>query len=424
MTDRRRRWRWWGFGAVVLLLLLAPILASRLVPRDRVRDLVVEQVSRATGGEVAFSAAEVKLGWGLGLSLVDGRLAGTGRALAAASGTNSPLETYTVDVSRADVKLALWPLVQRRFEVSSLRLRCSAARITTADAAHSATDLDLQIDDLSWGLVGAGPAVAGAAEMPPGEAIPADLVLAFHATAATLTSGGSVYHQVRAAGDLDDRVLTVSELEAKRGGGTITGEVTLDYGRDPWGELTFSVDVAAVPAVDLLVTWVPELAARLDCDLDGQASGRCRVKDRATALATLDVTGNALGATGVLHAADWLIEVTPYLGRRQDLKDIRFDELRHRFRVSEGRYLVQELALPGAETDWNGTGWVSLDGDMDLGLAVRLPPGFTPELGQWSFLASSLRDEANRVNLAFRLAGPLANPAFQVDLNALLGGGR
>jgi len=139
-------------------------------------------------------------------------------------------------------------------------------------------------------------------------------------------------------------------------------------------------------------------------------------------LATLDLTGNAAMGEGLLRAGDWLAGVAPYLGERQDLKDVRFDGLDHAYRLENGRYLVQDLRIEGQDTKWQGNGWVGLDGTLDLTLQVKLPVGFTPDLGQWSFLADTLRDEEGRVQLDLRLTGQSARPAVGVDLTRLKAG--
>jgi autotransporter translocation and assembly factor TamB len=125
-----------------------------------------------------------------------------------------------------------------------------------------------------------------------------------------------------------------------------------------------------------------------------------------------------------LDARGWLAEAGPYLGARQDLKVVTFDRLDHAFRLEEERYHVARLDLVGGPTEWGGAGWIDLAGSMDLDLRVRLPVGFTPDLGALSFMAEGLRDEERRVNLAFSLRGPTARPAFAVDLGNLTGRAR
>ncbi len=130
----------------------------------------------------------------------------------------------------------------------------------------------------------------------------------------------------------------------------------------------------------------------------------------------MELTGRIGSGQGVLGAGDWLKDIAEYLGDRQDLKNIRFSELDHNFRVSQGRYQVEELTIDGYDTDWRAQGWVSLEGTLDLDLHVKFPAGFTPDLGQWSWLAEGLRDEDQRVNLTLHLTGPSEHPKVGLKL--------
>jgi len=220
-------------------------------------------------------------------------------------------------------------------------------------------------------------------------------------------------------GELDMRLFTVDRLVAGRGGGRLEGNLEIDYDLDPWGALDFELEAIAVPASALLAPWAPDVAERLETDLDGQASGTCHLGGVDDVLDTLDMTGRLSSGEGVLRAADWLRDVLPYLGKRQDLRNVRFGALDHAFRIERSRYLLQDLQIDGHETDWRGNGWVGFRGDIDLDLQVKLPPGFTPELGQMSFLAEALRDDDQRITLDLRLSGESARPKVDVDLSKL-----
>jgi hypothetical protein len=138
----------------------------------------------------------------------------------------------------------------------------------------------------------------------------------------------------------------------------------------------------------------------------------------------IQVSMERRGGPGVLRAEDWLDEATPYLGNRQDLKIIDFNRVSHAFRLVDGRYHVDSLEFRGGQTDWRGAGWLDLFGRMELKLAVKLPPGFVPDLGKWSFLAGGLKDDNDRIGLGFTLEGPLERPAVMLDLGSLLGNRR
>jgi hypothetical protein len=253
--------------------------------------------------------------------------------------------------------------------------------------------------------------------------IPADLGLRARLTVGQLTVQRALYEDVEVEAELDGRLLELTTIRSGRSGGTIAGTAEIDWGGDPWGELVFDFTTEGVPAGALLEPWAPDIARRLDTTLVGEGNGRCGLRDAATATATLDLTARAGAGDGVLHAADWLREAVPYLGDRRDLVDVRFRGLDHAFRIERGRYLVQELVIDGLDTDWRGDGWVALDGAaMDLDLHVRLPEGFTPDLGNWSFLADTLRDRDGRVNLDLRLTGPTRRPGVSLDLTQLKAG--
>ena len=56
---------------------------------------------------------------------------------------------------------------------------------------------------------------------------------------------------------------------------------------------------------------------------------------------------------------------------------------------------------------------------MDLAVHIKLPTGFTPNLGSMSFFAEAMRDRERRVNLDLRLTGPVDAPEVTLDLAAM-----
>ena len=113
------------------------------------------------------------------------------------------------------------------------------------------------------------------------------------------------------------------------------------------------------------------------------------------------------------------LDLQANLGNRQDLKDVRFEGLINHFMFHQGRYYFQDLSLSGGETEWQAHGWLDLEGNLALGIDVKLPSGFTPDLGNFSFLAQSLRDEEGRINLPLKLSGQASQPTVGVDLRRL-----
>jgi|GEM_PF-1946515 len=411
--------------AILLVVsLLVMLAAAAFLPKETVRDRIIAEVAGATGAEVSLGSASVRLFPRLGITLDEGRIVGTGAALQQQTGADNILEFYEIQLKRLDVTVALKPLLKKQIRIETIQLSGPVIAVAWQGGDLRAEDYSLQISELSLGVDAArASADAGAGgsdrDSPPGEMIPQDLDLDFLARVEVLHFQGAPYLEASLQGDLSERVVTVESFSAGRGTGLMTGDLELDYDRDPWGKLTFNAQAADVPAGLLLEPWVPDLAARLDGALSADVTGGCDLRDPDTTLRTLDLTGSLVSGEGVLRARDWLRDVAPYLGDRQDLQDIRFRDLTHAFRIERGRYLVQDLRIVGVDTDWTGTGWVGLNDTIDLALQVKLPAGFTPDLGQWSFLADTLRDEEGRVQLDMQLTGRAAKPRVGVDLTRL-----
>lgn len=407
------------FGVLVLLLVVLLLAAPRLLSGARVREMVVQQVVDATGAQVTLGEASVKILPRLAVRLEQGRIAGTGEALAARQGSDFNLVDYEAIVAAIEVRVALWPLLSRRIEVEGVEVALDRLVVTLPDDQLIAEEVVLTVRELHLGIPAPVPTAVRDAPVPPGLLIPDDIFCRAELTVARLTARQARYDDVRVSAELDGRRLVADPIGAGRAGGEITGTAEIDWERDPWGELVFSFATAGVPAGALLEPWAPDIGNKLETVLVGEGRGRCNLKDPQTVQATLDLAGRVGAGEGVLHAAEWLREVRPYLGDRQDLVEVHFKELVHTFRVRNGRYVVEDLFIDGVDTQWRGKGWLGLDGTIDLSLGTRLPSGFTPDLGRWSFMADALRDDEGRVNLDLRLTGRAQKPTVSVDLTQL-----
>jgi hypothetical protein len=401
---RRLRGLFLVVGAGLLLLVFGP----RLVPTGDLKDQLVREVERATGAEVVLGRASLQLVPRLAVTVDGGSLRGTGAALAAATGADVDLESYGLELSSIEVALAIGPLLRGQVTVASARLKGPALQLAWDGGDMVLADFRARFTGLALGLDADTTAVAF------------DLEVA----ADGATTGGARYDDVSGEGRFADRVLVITALRADQGPGEIRATGTLDYRADPRGRLEFEALVDGVPADLLLGPWVPDLARRLAADLDAAVKGSCALGNDTRVRRSLRLVGRAASGPGRLAAQDWLTEAGPYLGDRQDLKIVNFDRLDHAFRLEQGRYHLARLDLTGGPTEWGGAGWIDLAGRMDLALRVRLPSGFTPDLGAFSFMAEGLRDDQGRVNLAFDLRGPTVRPAFAVDLASLMGKSR
>jgi len=282
--------------------------------------------------------------------------------------------------------------------------------VETAFNGHNSTLGERLLSALAT-PVRAAPAVAIA----PGEMIPADLILDFRGRTENVILQKASYSDVQVEGRLADRVVDVNSLVAKRSTGKISGRGTIDYVVDPYGQLVFTVEAVEVPTAALLAPYVPGLAPLWEGNMSTVIDGECGLKNSEQVRSSLTLTGNASSTYGVFHAQGLLAGVSQFLGDRQDLQDIRFDKLFQRFQVTDGRFLVQDLIATGPDTDWLANGWVGLDGSIDLGLSVKLPSGYTPDLGKFSFFAEGFREADGRMKLDFRLTGQAGKPVVSLD---------
>jgi hypothetical protein len=422
MAKKIRRGLFVTGGILLLVFLAVVLLVPRLVPGELISDQVSREVERATGATVFLNDAQLRWAGGWRLALREGSLHGTGQALAVATGSPNNLRTYDIEFEEFSVVPALLPLLKKELVVKEVRWSGPRLRVDWGSGEVEAADYAIRITDLNLGL---DPTKTGAfhtpkgREAPPGDLIPADLAFSFKAMADTLVLQRVAYTEVDLRGNLAEKILTVDDLSGHRSTGTITGNLSIDFVTNPWGRFEFQAEARLVPAAALLKPWAEAIGNRLDCDLKTELIGVFDLRDQATVLRTLNVAGWMSGGPGVLHAGVWLREITPYLGDRQDLKDVRFRDLVHHFKFNQGRYFLEKLTLSGGDTEWGGQGWVDLEGNLVMGVDVKLPPGFTPDLGNFSFLAQTLRDSEGRINLPLKLSGRSDQPTVGVDLSRL-----
>ncbi len=410
-------------GIIVLLPLVLIVLVSFLFPVNRIADQVEAELEKATGAKVTVSGAGVSWWPRLGVTLKNISVEGTGAQLASKTGTPNELGPYTLELSEFVVQVAVAPLLKKEILVDAVRILDLQVSAQLKEEPIELEGADLIILDLQismQALQDAGNQSSGnSVKLPVGELIPEQLVLKFQGTAHSLLVKGLPLKNVDFNGDLDHRILTIEAMGAELGPGLLSGNLEIDYERDSRGWLDFSFKAEEVPAGILLRPWAKELSEKLDTNLNAAARGNCILGEQEVIKQTLTLAGKASSSEGTLWARDWLGDVGPYLGQRQDLADIRFKSLDHRLRIDQGQYVVEKIVIDGLDTHWQGEGFLGLDGTIDLGVLVKLPAGFTPDLGQWSFMADTLRDENGRVNLNLNLTGMAAKPKIGVDLGSM-----
>jgi hypothetical protein len=250
-----------------------------------------------------------------------------------------------------------------------------------------------------------------------GELIPPDLAADLRADVAVLRFLKTPYSRLSAQGTLRGRVIEVPRLAAAIGSGRITGSATVDYANDPFGRASWRTRVEDAPASALLAPHAPGLAAIWTGALRADLTGACDLADPEAIRNSLTLEGDVAGTDGVIDLRETLGGISRYLGSRQDLLRVVYDGLDQHLRVRDGRVELSGLRVDGTDTDWRGEGWIGLDGAIDMDLTVQLPAGFTPDLGDLSFVAEALRDDQGRIGLDLSLTGQAARPTVGLDVD-------
>ncbi len=409
-------------GVFFSLLILIVLAATVFLPADQIRHRVEAELVKATGAEVTIEDAGISWWPQLGVTLKDITIQGKGSDLARITGSANEVGHYAATLQRFMVMVEVQPLLKKEVVVDAVRILGLDLEMDLKGEPLKVTGADLAVKDLKISMDAAqeaGKPPAGAGKRPVGELIPEELVLAFEGSSHGLTVRKMPLVDVKFHGDLDARILTLENISASLGTGLLEGNLEIDYERNPHGFLDFEAQATAVPAKALLQPWAPALGEKLETDLGGTVRGSCLLGEQEVVHRTLSLHGEMSSAEGILWAREWLGEIAPYLGQRQDLMDIHFNSLSHSLRIDKGRYMVDELFIVGAETHWQSQGSLGLDGTIDLGVNVKLPKGFTPDLGKWSFLADTLRDADGRINLDLSLSGMAAKPQVGINLGSL-----
>jgi len=179
---------------------------------------------------------------------------------------------------------------------------------------------------------------------------------------------------------------------------------------------SFTLICRDVPARTILDAVAPMASPYVEGSADLEMAGNLVLGSAEDMRDSLGLAGDVVLSDGTIHASSWLDEITPYLGDRQDLKDIRFRHLVHKLYVRDGKVIIDGLMLDGHDTDWRGDGWLGLNGGIDMSLNVKFPAGFVPDLGNLTLLAEALRGDDGRIALNLFLKGRASSPDVMLDM--------
>jgi hypothetical protein len=300
-----------------------------------------------------------------------------------------------VALERAELSLAVLPLVGKRLVVDGARASGAAAQATWRGQPVALADFALKARGLNYELPKPGQVAApiGGPLLPPGLEGSLSVKLGHGAWTTFAVDGLELEASLR------KRVVIVRSLSCRTAGGAVSATGTWDPTVAGAAAVEGTVRLEGVEAAALLRPWAPEVATQLEARVSGEAKLACTLGDAATVRSTLSGQGRLRADEGVLR--------------------VRFTELRHVFRVSGGAFAVDTLALRGPDTDWDLAGTLGFDGSTDLTVHLCLPPDFVPNLGSMTMYALALRDTERRVNLDITVRGPLADPVVGLDFVAM-----
>lgn len=208
----------------------------------------------------------------------------------------------------------------------------------------------------------------------------------------------------------DQVALDVDDAKLHIGDGVLTGNISCQDITASKPLFRFNMVGKDIPVGEVALD--EYLSGKIDCSVEGDFA----VMDGQVLPMSITADGDITVSDGVVSATELLSGIAQYLGDRTDLLEIKFDDFSHHMTLNKGRYSVGELKLEGPDTDWTGSGTVSLAGNVNFLLEARLPAGFTPDLGNMTFMADLLRGKDNRIAIPLRVQGELPTPAVKLDL--------
>jgi hypothetical protein len=173
------------------------------------------------------------------------------------------------------------------------------------------------------------------------------------------------------------------------------------------GEMSFDADVGGVGQ-----DW-----ARLSEWLTGSGTAVMRGGTLPNFNLLAEVTRRVTGVPGVpeLLSADVRAKYERALASRET----RFDELRLRFRIGEGRFLADEVVMRAQDFRTTASGWIGFDRHADLHGVLELSDALSADVVGDVKHAKIFANDAGRLALPFRYRGIVGQARPQLDGSAL-----
>ena len=218
---------------------------------------------------------------------------------------------------------------------------------------------------------------------------------------------------------LSDSSLSVLDAEFGIWGGRSTGSLRLGVGDRPTEAFAFELaveDVAATPFFTTLTPIGPSVSGTLDLELALEGTlDRAMIppSEALRASGELVIREGRVARTGMNHAVADFLSADAWT-------DLAFDEWTASFDLREGLFEIPWSELSGALGRATLSGFIALEGGVDLALGLTIPPEELRNIslrrtGVASEVLSRLESAGSPLELGLRATGPLAGPTLEPD---------
>jgi hypothetical protein len=217
----------------------------------------------------------------------------------------------------------------------------------------------------------------------------------------------------------DRGVVHLDGASAKGYGGDVTASGDFDFRAPDRPGYGIRVQGTKLDAPTVLGAWAPSLRNLLTGAFDVSLTMGGQGFGTKEALAHLNLDALAKSQDGRLAGAQLLSRAAQWSGL-VDLSHIQFKELLWHIIVKDGRVLFRDVTMHGGDGDYALTGWIGLNSDLGLTVAMSLPSSklslLTPGLRQ---AATVLADNSGRVLLDFAIGGTIRDPSFSLKTDRI-----
>jgi uncharacterized protein involved in outer membrane biogenesis len=252
-----------------------------------------------------------------------------------------------------------------------------------------------------------------AAKSAPADSLPSGLAARGKVHVEQALYKGAIVNDFNLNYTLAQGILTIQNLTAKAFGGEATSNVTVDLNNS---DISYKGDVALREMQAAELTSV--FAKKVRDILSGSLQSSMIFSGTGTEWSMIR---NTLSADGKFSIQNGRIQNTPLtktiagLINLPELNDLSFKDIAGDVRLVKGGKVELKSQLNSQDITARTAGTVSLDGALDLPLALTLSPGLSKKLGAGTSVAKYLTNEKGEAVLNIKLAGTASDPQPTLD---------